>query len=81
MMTAVLKGYKRKMNERIGVPCFKLETHRAKLTFSRVLWCISAMGLAKNFYTQVEITHLVPCFIRVIHLYVTGHGFSSIFFA
>ena len=36
----VLKGYKRKMHERMGVPSLKFQTHRAKLTPSRVLQCI-----------------------------------------
>ena len=49
MMTfmSVLKGYKRKIHERVGVPSFKFQAHRAKLTSLRVLWCIPAMGLPR----------------------------------
>ena len=53
MMTfmSALKGYKRKMHKRVGVPVsnskvpgFKFQVHRAKLTSSRVLQCVPASG-------------------------------------
>ena len=54
--TSVLKGYKRKMHERVGVTSFKFWAHRAKLTSSRVLWCIQALGLP-----GISIPKLKPC--------------------
>ena len=66
-----LKGYKRKMDERVGVPVsnsrvpnFQFQVHRVKLPSSCVLWCILA-GVSQEFLHSSEIMCLVLCFIAV----------------
>ena len=78
---SVLKGHKRKTHERVGVPCFKLQAHRAKFNFIKSTSVHPSTGLGRNFYIQVEIMCLVPCFMMVMKIYVTGHQFSSIIYA
>ena len=43
-ITPALKGYKRKMHKRVGVPSLRFWVQRAKLTSSRVLQWISVLG-------------------------------------
>ena len=46
IFTSVLRGYKRRMHERVGVPVpVPVESSsKIKLAFPRVLWCIRAPG-------------------------------------
>ena len=82
MMTfkSVLKGYKRRMHKRVGVPVSSSQVpgfkFRAQVNLLQSTSVHPHTVLARNFYTKATILFLVPCFIMVI---CTGLWFLSTF--